>query len=165
MKQLAWIFVFLPLCLGVHEVSNETCMNLENSYPTNFSSLVNGKVCCCLCQELFDSGSRLLVLVVFGTGSTLNVCSQYLQDELQCCSQSDEDALGMTLNDDIIYLGIDLRNLQVRLEATIMNYVALSSKFYIAIDFMHDLLMGVRLYNKLYCRKRGRKVSILQNSV
>ena len=39
----------------------------------------------------------------------------------------------------------DLLDLQGRLEATIMNYVALSSKFYTAIDLrMYDLLMRVQ---------------------
>ena len=43
----------------------------------------------------------------FRTGSTLNVCSQYLQDELQCCSQSDEDALGIRLSYDTV-LGTEI---------------------------------------------------------
>ena len=41
--KLVWIFAFLPFCLGAHEVSNETCMEVANSYPITFTSLVNGK--------------------------------------------------------------------------------------------------------------------------
>lgn len=35
------------------------------------------------------------------------MCSQYLQDKLQCCSQSDEDTLGIRLSDDIV-LGTEI---------------------------------------------------------
>lgn len=72
-------------------------------------------------------------MVICGTGSTLNVCAEDFEGNLQCCSQSDEDALGMTLNTAIRYnvtLGIELQQLQTRT----MNYEALSSKFYTGTD-------------------------------
>ena len=56
------------------------------------------------------------------------MCAEDFGGNLQCCSQSDEDALGMTLNTAIRYnvtLGIELQQLQTRT----MNYEALSSKF------------------------------------
>ena len=67
-------------------------------------------------------------MVAFGTGSTLNVCSQVLEGE-QCCSQPDEDALGMRLNNAIRSdhpLGVELRLIQG--DITNMNQ-ALSSKY------------------------------------
>ena len=60
-------------------------------------------------------------------GSNLNICSAYISGE-QCCSQLNEDELGMRLNNAIRYnhtLGTELRELQVA--ATALNS-ALSSK-------------------------------------
>ena len=80
---------------------------------------------------------RLILTVAFSlsfaTGSTLNVCSRYLQDELQCCSQSDEDVLGMRLNSTVRYnvtLGSELQSLQANYGSLI---AALSSKFYVTV--------------------------------
>ena len=42
------------------------------------------------------------MVVIIHAGSTLNVCSQYLEDELQCCSQSDEHELGIRLSYDTV---------------------------------------------------------------
>ena len=61
-------------------------------------------------------------------GSDLNVCSPYISGQ-QCCSQLNEDELGMQLNNAIRYndtLGTELRELQRDAEA--LN-LALTSKF------------------------------------
>ena len=61
-------------------------------------------------------------------GSDLNVCSPYISGQ-QCCSQLNEDELGMRLNNAIRYnhtLGIELRALQS--DAVALN-LALTSKF------------------------------------
>ena len=62
-------------------------------------------------------------------GSDLNVCSPYLASEQQCCSQSHEDELGMTLNNAIRYnftLRNELQALQTNARAL---YTGLSSKY------------------------------------
>ena len=62
-------------------------------------------------------------------GSNLNVCSEYISGE-QCCSQLNEDELGMRLNNAIRYnhtLGTEVRVLKVAVTA--LNS-ALSSKHY-----------------------------------
>ena len=56
--KFVWIFAFLPFCLGNHEVSNETCMNVESSYPIDFTTLVDGK-------ERFSVGAKFLIMVAF----------------------------------------------------------------------------------------------------
>ena len=50
---------------------------------------------------------------LFNAGSILNVCSSVVPGP-QCCSQSNEDALGMTLNDALnsADLGSELRTMQ-----------------------------------------------------
>ena len=66
------------------------------------------------------------------TGSMLNVCPE---DELQCCSQSDEDALGMTLSSAFrnVTLGDEFEALMFN--ATNL-YTALSSKLYVFNDVL-----------------------------
>ena len=44
MMKLVWIFSFLPLCFGAHEVNNDVCMNVQRSYPIDFMALVNGEL-------------------------------------------------------------------------------------------------------------------------
>lgn len=66
--------------------------------------------------------------MLFHAGSDLNVCSTYISGQ-QCCTQSNEDELGMRLNNAIRYnhtLGIELQALQN--SATELND-ALASKF------------------------------------
>ena len=76
------------------------------------------------------------------TGSTLNVCSQYLQDELQCCSQSDEGALGFRFANDIT-LGIeDFPSLLNQYEDLL---IALFGKCYIGLELMINFTKLVRL--------------------
>ena len=63
-------------------------------------------------------------------GSDLRVCTSAGQ---QCCSQSNEDELGMTLNNAIRNnrtLGIKLQALQTNARAL---YTGLSSKFYVFV--------------------------------
>ena len=74
-------------------------------------------------------------MVAFGTGTTLTVCSRYLDNDLQCCSPSDEDALGMTLSAEIntVPLGMQLDTLLSN--ATDLE-TALSCKFYIGITII-----------------------------
>lgn len=86
----------------------------------------------------------LIYMVAFGTGSTLAVCSRYLQDELQCCSQSDEEVLGMTLNTAIrhVSLGSEL----LALQASYGNLItALSSKLHILL--LAILILTIKEYN------------------
>ena len=66
--------------------------------------------------------------MLFHAGSDLNVCSPYISGQ-QCCTQSNEDELGMRLNNAIRYhhtLGTELQALQN--SATELND-ALASKF------------------------------------
>ena len=68
-------------------------------------------------------------MVAFGTGTTLDVCSGDLNNELQCCSQAGEDTLGMTLNNairDNAPLDLDV---QQTLTATTNLLQSLSSKY------------------------------------
>ena len=70
-------------------------------------------------------------IVLVCAGSDLNVCSPYLASKQQCCSQSHEDELGMTLNNAIRYynshiLGNELQALQTNGRAL---YTGLSSKY------------------------------------
>ena len=65
------------------------------------------------------------------TGSTLNVCSQYLEDELQCCSQSDEDTLGFRFADDITLGNAEVRSLLDQYEELL---VALFGKCCIGLE-------------------------------
>ena len=67
-------------------------------------------------------------------GSDLRVCTSAGQ---QCCSQSNENELGMTLNNAIRYnrtLGIELQALQANARAL---YSGLSSKCYLCIRVRH----------------------------
>ena len=86
--KLLLVFVFLPICLG--QVTEENCINLVD----NFMSIINGEI------FLFEQceQSNAFHIDLFNAGSILNVCSSNVSGP-QCCSQFNEDALGMTLND------------------------------------------------------------------
>ena len=67
------------------------------------------------------------------TGSTLNVCSQYLEDELQCCSQWNEDSLGYRIASDTSFSNTDFPPLRNHYEDLL---ISLFGKFYIGLELM-----------------------------
>ena len=68
------------------------------------------------------------------TGSTLNVSSQYLQDDLQrCCSQSEKDSLGFRFVSDTSFGNTGFLPLQNQYEDLL---IALFGKFYIGLELM-----------------------------
>ena len=69
---------------------------------------------------LYRSGVAFDILFIY-VGSGLNVCGSYVQG-LQCCSQMNENALGMTLNNalntpNVDDLGIEVRAMQSAVRA------------------------------------------------
>ena len=64
-------------------------------------------------RNLTNVSRAVFHIDIFNAGSTLDVCSTYLPRE-QCCSQANEDALGMTLNTALnsADLGNELRAMQ-----------------------------------------------------
>ena len=79
-------------------------------------------------RNLTNVSRAVFHIDIFNAGSTLNVCSTYLT-EMQCCSQANEDALGMTLNTALnsADLGNELRAISMQGNITAL-YSALTGR-------------------------------------